>query len=210
MIDSIKFFSPELRIHVTCQVMLPSDYHKEKTIYKPFYYICERSPFSTNDELIDVINQKNIVFIAIYPTLDIKKNALLFDFLNKEYDFAYIYAKYIIFDLIKKIEPMYRISTNKEDKHIIGDNITSSFTLLAPFIYSNEIGNTIAINLNLDKNFALLKTNLLSYFDPNVNVTISSRNREKALNINTSLKEFGIKKSEVISSSTFKEFIERK
>lgn len=210
MIDSIKFFSPELRIHVTCQVMLPSDYHKEKTIYKPIYYICERSPFSTNDELINVINQKNIVLVAIYPTLDIKKNTLLFDILNKEYDFAYIYARYIIFDLIKKIEPMYRISKNKEDKFLLGDNFTSTFALLTPFIYSNEIGNTIAINLDLDKNFALLKTNLLSYFNPNVSVTLSSRNREKALNINYRLKEFGIKKSEVISASSFKEFIERK
>ncbi len=208
MIDTIKLFSEKLKIHVTCSIMLPSNYHTSDTIYKPYYYICLRNPFINDSNFISLVNKINSPIIAIYPTLDLKKNLLLFDIFNKNYDYSYLYLNFIFNEVIKKLEYLYRFSKSASDKTICGEKECAKFALLAPHIINNEVSNTIALDLNLE-NFNTLKTNLLSLFDPNINITYGSLNREKLIIINNYLKDFGIKQSNIVSSFTVLDYLNR-
>ena len=208
MIDTIKFYSSELRIHVTCSILLPKNYHKENKVYKPYYYLCLRNPFVNSKEFSEVVDTTNSPLVAIYPTQDLNKNILLFDIFNKNYDYAYIYIKFILTEIIKLIEKNYRFSNDAKDKTLIAQKECALTALLAPHLINNEIFNTVALNIDLKK-YNQVRINLLSLFDPNISITFSSLDREKLVLINDNLKEFGIKKSLIVSDDTVLSYLHR-
>lgn len=208
MIDTIKFYSSELRIHVTCSILLPKNYHIENKIYNPYYFLCLRNPFIKDTEFSSVVETVNEPLVAIYPTQDLKKNIMLFDILNKEYDYAYVYLNFIIKDLTKRLESIYRFNKDAKEKTIIGQNECALSALFSAHLFSNEITNTVALGIDL-KEYNKIKVNLLSLFDPNVNITFSSLNKEKLTLLNNYLKDFGIKKSSIISDTTVLSYLKR-
>ncbi len=208
MIDTIKFYSQDLRIHVTCSILLPKNYHIENKIYKPYYFLCLRNPFIKDTEYIQVIDYIDEPVVAIYPTQDLKKNILLFDILNKEYDYAYLYLNFIIKELIKRLEGIYRFNKDPKEKTIIGQNDCALSALFSAHLFSNEITNSVALGIDL-KEYNKIKVNLLSLFDPNINITFSSLGREKLTLLNNYLKDFGIKHSEIVSDTTVLSYLKR-
>ncbi len=208
MIDTIKFYSSELRIHVTCSILLPKNYHIENKIYKPYYYLCLKNPFIKDKDFLSIVDNIDTPIIAIYPTQDLNKNILLFDIFNKNFDYAIVYLNFIITDLIKRLEGIYRFSSEPKNKTIIAENECAISALFSAHLITSEIENVVALNLNL-KDIKMIRVNLLSLFNPNISISFSSHDREKLVLLNNNLKEFGIKKSEIVSDLTVLSYLKR-
>ena len=178
MFDTTKYYSKDLKIHVSVSIMIPDNYHKVDTLYKPIYYLTYRNPFLKDKEYEAIVNKTNRPIVAIYPTMDLNKNKLLFEAFNSDYNYSYLYQKFIVSELIPTLEKYYRLSSIALDKTIAGDLGSEYMSLLMPLDFPKSFYEVISLNLNLEENFKKLMCDLISKFNPNIKLNISSKNEE--------------------------------
>ena len=192
MLDINKLHSTKLATNISAAVMLPDNYNTVSDTYKPVFVLALSNIFLGTDYQ-KIVNEKKIALIAIYPSLNIKKNELLFESFESNYDFSYLYQDFIINEVIKALEVKYRISKNYLDRTIIGKDISSLMALTMPLDFTSTFGKQIIINLNLDKTFKKMLCYLESKFDPEIEMNLSMQNTNHLQVINKLLKDFGIK-----------------
>ncbi|MCR5786882.1 MAG: hypothetical protein K6G28_04205 [Acholeplasmatales bacterium] len=192
MLDINKFHSKSLAANVSTAVLLPDNYNNVDTVYKPIYVLTTNNPFLNDQKYQEFVNSANIALIAIYPSLDIKKNELLFDSFDTEYDFSKQYQEFIIESLIPNITRLYRLSNKFSDKYLVGIDKTSLLAYTFPLDFTTTFGHLYSINLNVDD----FKADFLAYtkskFDPQVEMNLSLTNKDIQKEIKDILKMFGI------------------
>jgi hypothetical protein len=191
MLDINKFHSQILAANVSTAVLLPDNYNKVDTIYKPIYILTTSNPFLNDSKYQEFVNSADVALVAIYPSLDVKKNELLYDSFNTEYDFSKQYQSFILDTVIKNITTLYRLSNKFNDKYLVGIDKTSLLGFTMPLDFTTTFGHLYSINLDIDN-----KADFLAYvkskFDPQIEINLSLINKDIQKEIKDILKLFGI------------------
>lgn len=74
MFDNIKILSEGLNASFKVTIYLPDDYDKTDKTYKALYIVGGSNPFLIPTySLEEILKQKNVIGISIYPNLEIKR-----------------------------------------------------------------------------------------------------------------------------------------
>lgn len=207
MLDINKFHSTKLATNITAAVMLPDNRNIVLESYKTIYILSLANPFISNKNFQKIVNDKNICLVSIYPSLNIKKNELLFESFKSDYDFSYLYQEFIINELIEVLEDKYRLKKGKENRCLLGENNTSITALTMAHDFTSSFYNVVSINLNLDNIYKEFLSYLKSKFDPNIDITISMNDYNKLDEIYKLLKDFGIVNIKKSNASNLEEYL---
>ena len=207
MLDINKFHSTKLATNITAAVMLPDNRNIVLESYKTIYILSLANPFISNKNFQKIVNDKNICLVSIYPSLNIKKNELLFESFKSDYDFSYLYQEFIINELIEVLEDKYRLKKGKENRCLFGENNASIMALTMAHDFTSSFYNVVSINLNLDNIYKEFLSYLKSKFDPSINITISMNDINKLDEIYKLLKDFGIVKFTKSNAKNLEEYL---
>ena len=173
MLDITKQFSKSLQANISTAILLPDNYNSVNTVYNAYYILSETNPFIGSNQFQELVNKKNIALIAIFPSLNIKKNILLFESFKSQYDFSYLYQESIINQVIPTLERIYRLNNNYMNKSVIGLNNMALIAYTIAHDFTSSFGHVYSINLDITPFKAQFLAYMKSKFNPNIGIHIS-------------------------------------
>jgi len=207
MLDITKQFSKSLQANISTAILLPDNYNTVSNVYNAYYILSETNPFIGNNNYQDIVNKKNIALIAIFPSLNIKKNALLFESFKSNYDYSYQYQESIINQVIPTLERIYRLNNDYMNKSIIGLNNMALIAYTIAHDFTSSFGHVYSINLDITNFKAEFMAYVKSKFNPNIGIHISFV--DDSFSYTSKIyKMFGITELEENTSKDLKELIE--
>lgn len=191
MYDNLKLFAKKLNASFKITVLLPHDYDKTNKGYKALYIVSNSNPFSDYKlNLENIINQKNMIGIAIYPSLDVKKNQLLYNIFDDTYNFSNLYQAFIIKEVMPLLKEKYRLNSDKEGNYILGYKDTSLLAYGLAYHYDTfEKLYLFDFDIKAKKHFL---ADLMSSFDPSIGFYLNAKDALLAKEIKERLTMFGI------------------
>lgn len=192
MFDDIKVLSKGLNASFKITIFLPDDYNRNDLYYKTLFIVGSSNPFLIPTyELEQKLVNRNMIGVAIYPNLDIKKNTLLFNTFNDKYGFCEIYESFIINELIPLLTKKYRIDSCKNNRIILGYKDTAILAYSLARHYPNSFGRILMYELNVESFKNSFLTDLISRFDPNEGLFFTMQDTTTAQEIENRLRMFG-------------------
>lgn len=192
MFDNIKILSEGLNASFRITIYLPDDYDKTDKSYKALYIVSASNPFLIPTySLEEILKEKDVIGISIYPNLEIKKNNLLFNSFNDKYGFAAIYENFIINEIKPLINQKYRVDSTAKGTAIFGYKETAILAYSLAYHYSNEFTKLYMYELNIEPFKNYFMTDLMSRFDPNISFYFSMQASDSAKLIEERLQMFG-------------------
>ncbi len=174
MLDLSKTYCEKLNIQISTAVITPDEYRFENKIYDTYYILSSINPFVTSKKAQEISNEKGIALVAIFPSLDIKKNQLLFESFKSDYLFSMYYQDEIINKIIPLLETRYRFNRNYSNKHIIGFDSQALMALTISLDYPSNFYHVYSINLDYSSFRAEFIANYKSKIDQRVELFIKS------------------------------------
>ncbi len=206
MFDNLKIFSQKLNTSFKITVSLPNDYDKNNHIYTTLFVVSGSNPFSNFSlNLEEFLINKNMLGIAIYPNLDIKKNTLLYNSFDETYNFARLYEEFIVFEVLPLLKEKYRIHQDSSNNYILGLNDTSILAYSLAYHYS-LFSKIFLINFNFN-NHKIFLSDLMSKFNPNIDFYINANDKNFSKTIVDRLLMFGAPKASSFNDIKDLEFI---
>lgn len=160
MLDISKTYCEKLNIYISSAIITPNEYRFENKIYDAYYILSSVNPFITCKNAQEISNKLGIALIAIFPSLDIKKNQLLFDSFESDYLFSLYYQEEIMNNIIPKLETRYRFNKNYSNKHIIGFDLLALMALTISLDYPSHFYHVYSIGLD----YSSFKAPFICYF----------------------------------------------
>ena len=174
MLDLAKVHSEKLNISISYAVITPDEYRFENKMYDTYYILSETNPFIGNKVVQEVSNKKGIAFVAIYPSVNMKKNNLLFESFKSDYLYSTYYQEQIMKKIIPMLERQYRLNKNVENKSIIGINNLAMMSYTIAHDYTTSFYHVYSINLNIKPYKAEFIAYYKSKLDQSVELLIKS------------------------------------
>jgi|GEM_PF-1564503 hypothetical protein len=192
MFDNIKIMSEGLNASFKVTIYLPDDYDKNDKTYKSLYIVGGSNPFLIPTySLEEILKQKNVIGISIYPNLEIKKNNLLFNSFDDKFGFSAIYESFIINEVKPLICQKYRVEANAKNNAIFGYKETAILAYSLAYHYTNEFEAIYMHELNIEPFKNHFMSDLMSRFDPNIGFYFSMQSPEASKLIEERLQMFG-------------------
>lgn len=192
MFDNIKILSEGLNASFKVTIYLPDDYDKTDKTYKALYIVGGSNPFLIPTySLEEILKQKNVIGISIYPNLEIKKNNLLFNVFDDKFGFAKIYEEFIINKIKPIIETKYRVTSEAKGNTILGYKETAILAYSLSYHYTNQFSELYLHDIMIEPFKKKFMTDLMSRFDPNISFFFSMQAADTAKLIEERLQMFG-------------------
>lgn len=204
MLDLSKTYCKNLNIYISTAVITPNEYRFETKTYDTYYILSSVNPFVTLKKAQEVSNEKGIALVAIFPSLDIKKNQLLFESFKSDYLYSMYYQEEIMVNIIPALEKRYRFNQNYANKHIIGFDNLSLMALTISLDYPSHFYHVYSIGLD----YSIFKAEFIAYFKSKLDQRVEYLIKSNSYN---ELKEianlFGIASFKEININTLDELI---
>lgn len=191
MFENFKVTSKKLCATFKITVFLPNDYDKNANIYNSLFIVSGSNPFTNPQyKLESYLASKNLLGFAIYPSIDVSKNKLLYNSFDSKYNYALLYEDFIINELKPLLTEKYRINKGFNGNFILGIKDTAILAYSLAYHYTNNFEKLLAHELSLN-NDKLFMSDLMSKFDPNISFYFSTTNNSLSKVIEERLRLFG-------------------
>ncbi len=192
MLDIIKFHSEKLQTNISSSILYPDDYNNNDKTYKTFFVLSTTNSLINDLELAKIVNNKKIIIVSIYPSLNIKKNSLLFESFKSKYDYSSLYQNFIVNDIIPALSVKYRISEELNERYMIGFDSTALIAFTLPHNYTEVCENIISINLDVTSFEKEFYAYIKSKFMPVMSISLYMKDSKIQKNIEEIYSLFGI------------------